>query len=170
MRKLLLPTVMLIASTVVSCGGGGGGETAAEKQPVKAVVKLETSGTLATGSFIGGIDVTLNLPATASVNASADSANVNVFVTDPDVVAASGVSTGANATVMGTYTASPKAVSVKILNPAGFGTGEFVTVNCNLAAGATVAASDFSTGTLSVFDLNGANITGLTAGMTVYLQ
>jgi len=57
-----------------------------------------------------------------------------------------------------------------VANAGGFGTGEFVTVNCDIASGSYPHAADFSLSDPSVADLNGASITGLTAGFTADIQ
>ncbi len=135
----------------------------------QAIVKIMTSGNTQ-GAQIGGIDVTLDLPPGVSVKATPDAQNPNVLVTDSGVVVASGAAAGPNTLVTGTYTASPNRVYVHVAN-AGFGTGEFATVTCDLATGATVTAGDFNTESLYVVDnQNATEITGLTAGLTVEIR
>lgn len=168
MKRMLISLLMLMTMSLLSaCGGGGGGGTAA---PTKAVVTIATTGTLASGTLIGGIDIALNLPAGVSVKATSDAANPAVLVTDSGVVAVSGVAAGANSTALGTYTATPNAVAIKVVNADGFITGEFVTVNCDIAPGTTAAAADFTMGAMTAVDLNGAEIEGLAAHMNVTLQ
>ena len=159
--SLFIPIISLLMIT--ACGGGGAAA------PTKAIITISASGPLANGTLIGGIDSALNLPAGVSVKATADAANPAALVTDAGVLAASGVAAGTNTTVLGTYTPAPPAVTIKVINPAGFGTGEFVTVNCDIAAGSMVKAFDFSATALTAVDLNGAAITGLNAGLTVEL-
>jgi hypothetical protein len=168
MKRMLISMLILwTMSLLPACGGGGGGT---DQQPTKAVVKILTSGTLPSGTHIGGIDATLNLPAGVSVKAVPDTLNPNVLQTDSGVIAVSGVASGSNAAVIGTYTATQNAVSIHVVNAVGFGTGEFVTVTCNLASGATVTAGSITAPALSAVDLNGAPITGLTAGVSVELR
>jgi hypothetical protein len=123
---------------------------------------------------IGAIDVTVNLPSGVSVKSSPSTTNPAVLVMDPGVVVASGVAAGANtSTSFSVYTAAtatlPGNVRVRLTNPVtGFGTGEFVTVNCDIAAGAFPTASDFNLTDFMAWDLtSGLTITkGLTGGFT----
>jgi hypothetical protein len=170
MLRLIASMLMLCTMSFLPACGGGGGGAAPASAPTTAIVKILTSGTLASGALIGGIDVTLNLPAGVSVKATPDSVNPAVYVTDAGVITVSGVAAGTNTTAIGTYTASPNSVAIHVVNADGFGTGEFVTITCDIAAGTTVAATDFTTGTLYVADVDGATIPGLTAGTTVELR
>ncbi len=101
-------TILLGAMLLVSaCGSGGGGAPNAggnpAAQPTHAVVKIATTGALSSGTQIGGIDITLNLPTGVSVASSPDSGNPSVLVTDAGKVAASGVAAGANTNTLATY-------------------------------------------------------------------
>ena len=92
--------VMLSMVWSAGCGGGvtttpsapGGGPSAGQK----AVIALNTSGPLSSGTTIGGLGITLNLPDSVTVTTDA---NGNV---DSSVVAASGVAAG-QATVITLY-------------------------------------------------------------------
>jgi len=136
------------------------------------VVTILTQGTPSV-SPIGGIDITLNLPPGVTVKATLEGLKL---VTDPGVVTASGDAAGA--IVIATYTAgtggAPNKVFINVAKDAGFATGEFVTINADIAAGTFPKASDFSVEPLSFipYDLNGATsiITGLTPGFTVAIQ
>lgn len=132
-----------------------------------AVVKLSTVGTLSPGILIGGLQETFTLP--AGVTLRADFSNGQPLA---GVVTASGVAaTGSlvSARYVPAAGATPGAVTVALITSSGFGVGEFVTINCDLAAGVNVPTpsqfvlNDFS----RIVDLNGAGITGLTPSLTV---
>lgn len=169
---LLIGMASLFA--VLSCGGSGGGGGGGTPQSTTAVLMLSTSGALPTGTQIGGIDVAVNLPAGVTVNATPDPVNTSVLVTDSGVVVASGVGAGANTSALATYTPATSSAAGKVIihmaNPSGFGAGEFVTVNCDIAAGSYPVAADFSLTGLTVFDLNGAPISGLSAGFAADIR
>lgn len=173
MKKLLVREILFTALalfTLSACGGGGGGGGNGETQPTTAVLKISTQGSLAGGTQIGGINISINLPAGVTVKATAD-ANSGLLVTDAGVVTASGAAAGTNATVLAVYTAGPPAtVSINLANPNGFSTGEFVTVNCDIAAGNSPKSADFSLADFNAVDLNGAAVTGLTPGFTAGIK
>ena len=135
----------------------------------KAVVKIRTTGALATGARIGGIEIVLALPAGVSVKTVPNGSVYHEFETAPGVVVASGAAAGSNPLVA-LYTPMTNTVRIALVNPDGFGIGEFVTVNCDIAPGTNVAPSGFSTSGFSALNLDGTPITGLTAGLTVNLQ
>jgi hypothetical protein len=170
MKRLIASMLMLCTMSFLPACGGGGGGAAPASAPTTAIVNILTSGTLASGALIGGIDVTLNLPAGVSVKATPDGANPDVLVTDSGVVAVSGVAAGTNTTAIGTYTASPNSVAIHVVNADGFGTGEFVTITCDIAAGTSPAPSDFTVSAAAVKDLNGAAVSGMTAALNVTLK
>jgi hypothetical protein len=80
-----------------------------------------------------------------------------------NTITSSSVYTAASGTV-------PGKVKVNVVNVNGFVTGEFVTVNCDVATGVFPSAVDFNVTDFQPFDLNGAAITGLTAGFTVDIK
>ena len=175
MKKITIISLQLvIAAMLSSCGGGGGGSTpVVPVQPTTATIKISTQGTYPSGALIGGIDVTLVLPAGVTVKATADLTNTSILVTNSGVVTASGVA-AANSTVLATYSAAAGSVagtvSIKIVNPTGFGIGEFVTVNGDLAAGSNPTAANFSLSNFSAKDLNGTSIDGVTPALVVTTQ
>ena len=131
-------------------------------QPATATVKLMTQGT-PSGSSIAGVEAVLHLPPGVSVKATQ-----NPPQTDTGVVAASGVAATAGAnTIIGTYLASSNTLTVLIPNATDFGVGEFATVTCDIAAGKTMTTSNAGVTNLSVWDINGALVTGLTASFSV---
>jgi hypothetical protein len=173
MKKIsLLIQLMLITglTTMIGCGGGGGGGAAPPS--TKAIVTLSTAGTLPAGTQIGGIQVTVNLPAGVTARASLYSAGSSTMITDAGVITASG--TAAGSTTSGVYLAGTAASTYKInmgvVNGSGFSTGEFAQVSCDIAAGSSPVAADFSLSSFTAVDLNGVPLAGLTPGITVAFQ
>jgi len=163
MKKLL--TLVMVAGMSAflfhaACGGG-------TPDPTTAVLTLSSAGTLPTGVKIGGIDMTIVIPAGATIQTT--KANTSKMVTYSGAVVPAGVAAGPNAITLATNPA-PDQVVVKLANADGFGIGEFATVTCDIVAGSTVVEKDFIAGSFSVVDLNGAPITGLTVELSVVLQ
>ena len=163
----IIPCFFLLL--IISCGGGGvggdgGGNNNPPSQPTTAVLKLLASGTLPASTTIGGIQVTVLLPAGVTVKSTA-----NPPETDANVVVQSGNAL-TNSTILSTYDPTSQKVTVFLVNPNGFNIGEYATMNCNIAAGYHPTQADFSlTGTI-VKDLNGASVSGITAGFTAAIQ
>ncbi len=143
--------ILCVALLPLGCGGGGGG--GGGTHPKTAVIKLSTAGE--TTQSLGAVQTTLRMPSGVSVKAT-----TNPPQTDSEVVAASGVASGAEL-VMGIYSSSSGTVTVYLTKSSGFGIGEFATINCDLA-GTSPKSSDFSVSDLSVWDTNGSIVTGLT--------
>jgi hypothetical protein len=164
---LLITLFILISLT--ACGGGGGD---AAPPSTKAIVTLSTSGTLPAGTKIGGIQVTVNLPAGVTAKASLYSAGSSTMVTDTGVITASG--TAAGSYTSGAYLAGAAAstykISMGVVNANGFSAGEFAQVSCDIAAGSSPTAADFSLSNPTVVDLNGVTLTGINLGFTVAFQ
>lgn len=161
--------MLFVVSSLAACHGSKG-----NNQTSRAVITLSTSGTLPAGALIYGADATINLPAGVTAKASPSSANPLIMDTDTGVVVAAGASVGAEL-VLATYTTSttsPSTYSVElhVAKSDGFSTGDFVTVNCDIAAGNNPGASDFSVTDFKAVDQNGAPLTGLTLGMTAAIQ
>jgi hypothetical protein len=165
-KRLLLFGLMCGILALAGCGGGGGGNAAAP-QPTTATVKLSTSGTLPQGTSLSGIGGTITLPSGVTVQADASG------VVSGSVVTVAGVA--APGTIVAFYIpangTTPASVTFAMVSTAaaGFGIGEFATLTCNLASGATPTASDFSL-TFQATDLSGNTVNGLTPGATVTLQ
>lgn len=159
--------VAIFLTLVLSaCGGGsGGGVGTAPPAPAKAIVKLSTSGP--GDARIGGVDVTLALPDGVTVKSAS-----NPPETDAGAVVPSGQA-AANSFVASVFTAgSPGTVHIALMNgnADGFGNGEFATITCELAPGATPVASDFTVLSSTVSDINGADISGVTVTVGVTLE
>ena len=159
--------LLTVTSLLFACGGGGGGgSSSTPPPPTTKVIKISTQGTMPSGALIGGISVTVMLPDGVTVKATSDPINPSVLVTDADVVAPSGVA-AASSSVLATYTMATASaagnVNVQMAQSTGFAVGEFVTVNCDVAAGKTVTSANFSLSNFSAVDLNGTPLGGLSA-------
>jgi hypothetical protein len=168
MRTRILAGLALLSVsvlTVCGCAGAGKGVTAQPAAPTTAVVTLSTQGALPSGTVIGGIDVTLNLP--PGVTAKADKSGA----TAAGVVVASGGAEGAPLVAKYTPTAgtAPGQVRMVVVKPVGFATGEFATMNLDIS-GAPPRVNDFSTTALRVTDVNGVSITNLTATLALQVK
>ena len=165
MKKLSCTSIILLFLAVFvlsGCGGGSSGTTVT--QPTAAVVKLLSSGT---GTTIGGIDMTIELPAGVSVMSTITP------TTDAGVVTASGVA-ATGSFIYGVYTAAtstgPATLKIVLANATGFDDGEFCTVNGSLEAGYSPSASDFVLASFTAYDVSGNTISGVTPTFTVELQ
>ncbi len=137
----------------------------------KATIKISTVG--ASGTLIGGIEITLKLPAGVTVRASLAQPTDAKLSTHGGVVIASGV-TPSNSVVVATYSAATNLVAgtVRIFIPtsAGFAIGEFVTVNCDVVAGSNPNAADFGLFDFVVGDVNGVPLSAITATLAATIQ
>ncbi|HUI67407.1 MAG TPA: hypothetical protein VL087_04300 [Nitrospirota bacterium] len=174
MKKISLSSWLIFAlllTTLSACGGGGGGGggTAQTQQSATAILTLATSGT---GTTINGIDVTVLLPAGVTVKSVTAPPQ-----TDIGVVRLSGVAAGGPITpqyAIGVYTPAsggiPGKVKIAVVNVNGFSAGPFCTLTCNIAPGTTPVAGDFSLANFNPVDANGAQIIGLTPGLSLSIQ
>ena len=133
-------------------------------QPTTALVKVSLLGTVASGTTIGGVDLSMTLPAGVSVKTQENSVE-----TSAGVVTASGVAVS-NSQTISTYNSSTGILRIVLVNASGFGVGEVALVNCEIAAGHQPVSADFSQGDLTVADLNGNPITDLAAGLAVEIK
>ena len=127
--------------------------------PTGGLLQLVCSGGATT---IGAIDVTVNLPAGVTVKANAATGEV----TSGDVVTISGVAAvGGNNLVSAKFTpGTPGQLHIALINTAGFGPGEFVTIKFDLAGGSFPAnASAFAVAGFAASDPAGAPLGGMTA-------
>jgi hypothetical protein len=167
----LLITLFILVS-LAACGGGGGNN--GPVPPTKAVIKLSMTGTLPAGTLIYGAQATVNLPAGVTAKASPSSANPQVMVADNGVVSASGQASGAE-TYLATYlssspTASTYKVELSVAKSSGFLVGEFATVNCDITAGYSPAATDFTVTDFKAVDQSGVEISHMAVGLTAAIQ
>ena len=174
-KTSLFLSLMLIPvlSVMIGCGGGGGGGGDVAATPsTKAIVTLSTTGTLSSGTKIGGIQVTVNLPAGVTVQASPYSSGSSTMVPDSGVITASGSAAGSytSGVYLAGTAASTHKITMGLVNANGFSTGEFAQVSCDITTGSSPAAADFSLSNFTAVDLNGTPLTGLTTGFTVAFQ
>jgi hypothetical protein len=161
--------ILALSLTVVAACGKVESSDPLAPPPTKAVIKISTAGSFGPDRLIGGITVTAVLPAGVTVKATPDTQNTSILVSDQGVVTASGV-TSVNAAAFATVDQPDRRLQIQVYDQNGFGTGEFVTVACDIASGATPTAGNFGLEGFIAKDLNGADIDGLTAGLTVDLQ
>jgi hypothetical protein len=166
--KLFLAIITL---TLAGCGGGGGTTTAPSTSKTTAVLKIGTQGTLGAGVSLYGVGVIVTLPTGVTV-ATDSSGNVA-----SSVAVVSGVASGGSIAPPGYTPATATAkTTLKLIVAAagtGFGTGEFVTVTCNLPAGNSLQESDFPVSILG--NLEPANqsltpVSGLTPTISAALN
>lgn len=155
-RRNILAMLTMVAVLLLGAGCGGAPTTT-------VVLTLSTVGSLPNGTLIGGSDVNIILPTSVSVKAAT---NVSPG-SSSGIVTVSGVATNTNAMSIATQTAA-NTLNVKVVNPHGFGVGEFATVTLDIDMGAKVTASDFSTTGFMPVDLDGAPIKGL--GVVALIQ
>ncbi len=177
-KRALSGLLMFIIALFTVAGCKSSGNDVTYQQPTTATLKIVSQGTLTTGQQIGSVEVTVNLPSGVTVQATPDPVNHDVLVINSGVVTASGVAAGTNtSTNESIYTAAtttmPGKVTVHLVNPDGFGTGEFVTVNCDIVTGFFPTAADFNVPLteFKVWDIPNADvITGLTATFTADIK
>jgi hypothetical protein len=155
-RNIGLFFLAAVVAAQFGCGGGGGTAGPAPiVQPTKAIVKLQTSGTLPSGAFIGGIGPAIvTYPTTKGLS-----------ITDSNVVT-SGAGVGAGSFLQPNVTI-PGQVRVALINVApGILSGEFATLTFSITSGNSPAAGDFTiTAGAPVIDTNSAAIPGLTVSI-----
>lgn len=103
-----------------------------------AVVKLSVAGL--TAAAVYGVDVTIDLPTGVTVQV-ADAATGQVA---DSALVLSGAAAGGSFAFAKYTAATPATVRISLISDAGFGAGEFVILNCDIAPGTTVAPADFS--------------------------
>lgn len=168
---LLLCSVILIHG----CGGGGGNPASnnpVQKQPTTAVVKLYTQGSLPQGTEIAGIGITVNLPAGVTVTTDASGG------VGSEVIISSGETASKAVVIITDFTpataTSPGAISFVLTSTAaaGFGVGEFATVNCGISVGSYPKATDIFTSDsdFRAVDLSGVTIAGLAPTSTADIE
>lgn len=167
---------MLFAVAVMAlfgCGGGGGGtsQPGPAAQPTTATLKLLTQSATA-GTKIRGIEVTVVLPQGVTVSAIPSTLNPALQETTAGVVTISGVADPAafvqlkpTAIFTPATTTKPGTLFLSLPATADFNPGEFATVNTVIAAGSFPKVTDFGLTGFKAVDLNGAELTGVTANV-----
>jgi hypothetical protein len=157
---ITIAIVLPLLALAVGCGSGGKTNSIIPSPPAKAVIKVSTVGTPSVTPLVGA-QATVHLPTGVSVKT-----DLNSTQTATNVVVASGKSVPADL-VLGVYSAASGTVNVYVLTAAGFPTGEFATINCDIKTGVKPQASDFHVTDLLVSDTNGNPISGLTPSIAV---
>ena len=130
------------------------------KLPTVAVYKLKTVGSV-TGNVINGIQFTLGLPVTMTLES-----NATTGVTAAGVVSTSGLAAGATleSKFTSATTSSSGLLNIAIADSYSFGIGEFATIYFKVAAGGTAPEVSALTPItkLKVVDSKGSVISGVT--------
>jgi hypothetical protein len=163
MRSLSGPLLVLMAVAVLALPACKD----KDPQPTSVELKLFSSGVLPAGVLIHAVDVNVDLAQGVSL-ATANSSTVVA----PESVVASGVASGA---LLATNYSAPTSstlgnIRINIISLTGFGTGEFATIKGTIAEGYSPAAENFSVHEFAAADVNGGDLTGLTAGLTADIQ
>jgi hypothetical protein len=163
-------TIILIALALVALFLQGCGNGTADQQTGQALLKLGTQGTVTAGSSIGSIDnIDVTIPAGVSVPADASGKVL------PGAIYPSGQGSSGNylplieARFVPSVSGGNGTLTLKLVNAAGFATGEFATITCSFT-GNTPSAADFTINqsTFRAKDLaSGADLNGLTANLTL---
>jgi hypothetical protein len=169
MKKISMISLLILGlalAVLVGCGGGGGGGGAffPVAQPTTAVVTLSTqvTTTLPANTIITGYDVTITLPAGVTVKST------NPPLTDAGVVTDNPAGSSMDTNYTKAAGAIPGTVRIVIAKADGYSAGVFSKVNCNVAAGVTVKASDFPhTFTASGFDTVAVSNVDITTDLTL---
>ena len=165
MKRLVFAVLGCLCFGLVSaCGGGGGGGTttsgsSASTQQTKAVLQVSSVGSA--GVKLSGVGITIHLP--SGVTPKTDSNGVVSTVVTPSGVAVGSSMTPPQYTPAQSGTPGTLSFVLASNSAAGFGPGEFVTVNLDIAPGSSVKASDFTLSDFKPIDLNYANINGMSA-------
>jgi len=169
-RKVIL--ALGLCCCFAGCGGGGGSSAPPPTTaPTKAILTLSSQGTLAPGISMSGIGVTVNFPPGVTVKTDSNGAVstgvvVPSGVVDPNQsIISPPVYTPASSTALGEL-----GFTLASSQPAGFSTGEFVTINCDITPGASPKPTDFTITEFSPVDLDGVAISGLSGVITVHLE
>lgn len=162
MLKVMNPVLIAAVVLLTGCGGGSSGSSASVAGvPAASTFTLRPSlqGPLAPGTSIGSIDLTLSLPAGVTIRADSNGQALDGLVT-PSAAAA-----GSLAVARFTAADSSQRAKLRIvlINAKGCTTGEFATVQCDLAAGSAPGIGDFTWSALAVTDVDSKAIRGLAA-------
>jgi len=144
------------------CGGGSGGSAAAAGTGPTITLNPSVQGTLAPGTRIGSLDLTLSLPAGVTVKADSNGQVLDSAV-QPSGAAAGALAVAAYTPADATH---PGRLRIILIQAGGFSTGAFGTIRCDLAGVPAPAAAAFGLSGLAVTDVDSVPIAGLTASLT----
>ena len=139
----------------------GGGSSSAPTSTT-ATLRLSTSGTLPQGTSLEGVEITLTLPTGVTIRTESGDPVASGYVN----VAGEGLPESVIAVYIPASGTTPATLSLAVTSTtaAGFGTGQFVTVTCDLN-GTSPKASDFVLSDFKPYDLSGNLVNGLTASI-----
>lgn len=126
---------------------------------VKLNIGVTTAGTFATGGFLKGVSLTLQLPEGMSVKAGTDGSTLD------GVVIGSGSGSPSDP-VTTNYVPAARTLAIAYLKD-GFGLGEFVTVKCDVAPGKYLLATDFAVSNIYATGSGGVQNPDVTVNVTV---
>lgn len=161
-------TASPIIFTATASDGKGGTDSKTFSVTVttqtKAILKV-SSANIPAGTSIYGVKLSIVLPAGVTPSAwSGTDASLSVV--------ASGNALPAVWSAYAGYSVVDNTLIPTIINISGasFASGEFMTINCSIAAGTTVTATDFQASAIEVYDLNLNVILGATCPISVTFQ
>ncbi len=128
-------SITMINTAITTFNNSGknqtGGNISTVPIPSAGMLKMSSSGA---SLLIGAIDVTVKLPAGVTVGADPNTGEV----TSGGVIKVSGVAAvGNNSLTLAKFTPASGDLHIAMVNTAGFGAGEFVTIKFDLAPGRT---------------------------------
>lgn len=159
MKNVLTCILLLSVTILAACGGGGGGGATPPSSPVKAILKINLTGTLP--AAMAGLGMTLSLPSNVTPELSSGAVAASV-------VTPSGTCSGGTPTTP-VYTAAigttPATLQLALANAAPAGVaqvGEVATVTLLLANGAAPTTTSFIISNVTVIDtLGNSNLTAM---------
>ena len=107
------------------------------------IVKVGTAEKTGAGNVIGGVTITLKLPPGVSIRADLDKPDKAEKEPLSGIVKGSGAITGGTY-VRSSYVPSSGLLTISLASSNGFTAGEFATITCDVAAGITRNATDFT--------------------------
>lgn len=158
----LLSIACCIGLLIMGGCGGGGGESAtlgSVFHPTKAVITVSIPA-LPAGTQVAGVSFKIQLP--TGVTPAVLSGN--------DASGSASLTGGANGSLSAaSYDSSTNSITFGNISMSGFGSGDFLVINCLIAANTTVSASGFTLLDGAVIDST-ANPTGVTPTISVVFK
>ncbi len=162
----------IITMSLAGCGGGSGDttpqgsavssragiDTATAPRSLNLAVNIE--GSLAAGNLVGGVDVTIALPAGVTVTTNSANGEVSADAITFPVQGRSG-SRMALARFLPAAAAMPALVRIAFINTSGINTGECLTLKLNVQGESLPTASAFAVNSATIVNLRGETLTGL---------
>lgn len=163
--RFSIDSIIMINDSITRFSNSGRNESgvaiALLPAPARGVLRMLTAGA---PDIIAGIDLTLDLPAGVIVHADPITGEVAAGVVTVSGVASVGGNRLSSARFTPASGGSPAKLQVILVNVAGFGPGEFVTIRFDLAGGASFPAADaFSVTSLFAKGRDGSGLAGITA-------